>query len=165
VTAAPQNCPRCSEPLAHVELKGVGVQSCQKCKGTLLAPPRLTALMEAMSDELLKSFDPDDKLDALPDRGAGLSCPRCQRAMTSDDYCGAHLVTFDRCERCELLWIDADELGTMTLMWARMEARHTKRQAATAEMMSAMDSLIRSQRMKRVVENTLMRGGGFIIGL
>jgi Zn-finger nucleic acid-binding protein len=157
VTAAPM-CPRCSEPLAQVELKGVGVQSCQKCSGTLLAPQRLTGLMEAMSVELLESFDPDDKLDAVPAQGAALSCPRCHRAMTSDDYCGAHLVTFDRCERCELLWIDADELGTMTLMWARMEARHAKRKADSAQMMSAMDSLIRAQRIKRTVENTLMRG-------
>jgi Zn-finger nucleic acid-binding protein len=164
VTAAPSpKCPRCSEPLAHVEVKGVGVQSCQRCSGTLLAPPRLTAVMEAMSVELLKEFNPDTKLDAVPDRGTGLACPRCQRPMTSDDYCGAHLVTFDRCEPCALLWIDADELGTMTLMWARMDARHAQRQAETNQMMSAMDSLVRAQRIARVVGNTLRVGG--LLGL
>jgi Zn-finger nucleic acid-binding protein len=162
VTAAPPKCPRCSEPLAQVQLEGVGVQSCQKCGGTLLAPPRLTSVLEAMSIELLKSFDPDEKLDPVVDRGAGLQCPRCQRSMTNDDYCGAHLVYFDRCESCELLWIDADELGTMTLMWARMETRHARRQAQAAEMMSGMDSLIRSQRISRVVQNALLRGGGLL---
>jgi Zn-finger nucleic acid-binding protein len=165
VTVASPQCPRCAEPLAHVELKGVGVQSCRKCAGTLLAPPRLGAVLEAMSDEVLEAFDPETKLEPLADRGAGLSCPRCQRPMTNDDYCGARLVTFDRCEPCALLWVDADELGTMTLMWARMEARHAKRVAETGQMMSAMDALVQSQRIKRVVENTLLRGVGGLIGL
>ena len=33
------------------------------------------------------------------------------------------LVFFDRCNRCERLWFDADELGAMALMWGRMNAR------------------------------------------
>ena len=43
--------------------------------------------------------------------------------MDRDDYCAAGLVFFDRCNVCTLLWFDADELGAMALMWARMNAR------------------------------------------
>jgi hypothetical protein len=43
--------------------------------------------------------------------------------MDRDDYCGARLVFFDRCNSCALLWFDADELGAMSMMWARMNSR------------------------------------------
>jgi Zn-finger nucleic acid-binding protein len=164
VTAAPpQKCPRCSEALAQVELKGVGVQSCPKCTGTLLTQPRLATVLEAMSYELLKSFNPDAKLEALPDRGAGLDCPRCERPMTNDDYCGAHLVYFDRCESCGLLWIDADELGTMTLMWARMDARYAREHTAGEHALAQTDSVVAGVLVGRAVRRMFF-GGPFSMG-
>jgi Zn-finger nucleic acid-binding protein len=164
VTDPAPKCPRCSEPLAQVALKGVDAQSCPKCGGTSLAQLRLMAVLEAMSVELLETFNPDTKLDPVPDRGAGLPCPRCQRPMTTADYCGANLVTFDRCESCAFLWIDADELGTMTLMWARMDARRSRLNAQVEEMIDGMDSLIRSQRIKRTVQRALF-AGATLLGL
>jgi hypothetical protein len=43
-----------------------------------------------------------------------------------------------------------------------MEARHARQHAQTQEMMSGMDSLIRGQRIARVVQNALFRGGGLL---
>jgi Zn-finger nucleic acid-binding protein len=123
-TTPPGKCPRCAEELEAVKLKGVSVRSCKRCQGTLLTQPQLAPLLGEMSAELLRTFNPDAQLEAVPDKGGGLRCPRCAKVLTTDDYCSAHIVYFDRCEPCGLLWLDADELGTMTLMWARMEARH-----------------------------------------
>ena len=138
----------------------MGVQSCTKCSGTLLTQPRLATVLEAMSVEILKTFNPDAKLQPLADRGAGLSCPRCQKPMTNDDYCGAHLVYFDRCESCALLWIDADELGTMTLMWARMDARQQRERAETQRVMAEAQGFVDGLMIARRVRGVLFRGFG-----
>jgi Zn-finger nucleic acid-binding protein len=66
------------------------------------------------------------------------ACPRCAKTMDRDDYCAAHLVFFDRCNRCTLLWFDSDELGGMALMWARMNARQTHTQAMALEATSQL---------------------------
>jgi hypothetical protein len=58
--------------------------------------------------------------------------------MERDDYCAAGLVLFDRCTSCALLWFDADELGGMTLMWAKMNARIAEHRQAMASTTSGV---------------------------
>lgn len=127
------SCPSCREPLGTATLSGVTARVCGKCHGTLLAQIDMIRLLEAMSVELLKTLDPDTKLDPVGKADAAVACPVCQRTMARDDYCGAGLVHFDRCEACHLLWLGAEELGTMTMMWARMEKRLERSQRVRQE--------------------------------
>jgi Zn-finger nucleic acid-binding protein len=158
VLAPVSNCPRCGEPLRDVPVEKLSVSACAKCHGAKLTPQLLNRVLEAMSAELLKSFDPDMKIDKLNDASARLPCPSCARAMDTADYCGANTVHFDRCERCGVMWINSDELGAMTLMWARMEARQSRAHRQTEELIEGMTSLTRSKRIARVVSNVLFRG-------
>jgi hypothetical protein len=52
----------------------------------------------------------------------------------------------------------------MTLMWARMDARRSRLNAQVEEMIDGMDSLIRSQRIKRTVQRALF-AGATLLGL
>jgi Zn-finger nucleic acid-binding protein len=121
--SAPRACPRCASPLAAVEPDGVPFEACAACKGLLVPQLALAGLLEATSARLLGKYDPDAELEPTRDRGGRTDCPSCGRRMEVDDYCSANLVLFDRCPDCELLWLDPGKLGTMALMWARMEAR------------------------------------------
>jgi Zn-finger nucleic acid-binding protein len=116
-------CPRCQQPLVGASLGEVTVVVCKTCNGTLLRQLDLLRTLEGLGARLLKKFDPDAKLDAVKDANGRVDCPRCLRTMDRDDYCGAHLVFFDRCNGCALLWFDADELSAMSLMSLRMNAR------------------------------------------
>jgi Zn-finger nucleic acid-binding protein len=150
-------CPRCRSALRPVDLRGIGVHACASCNGTRLGRAQLAGVLEAMSAELLETFDPDTKLtpaSAVPDR---VACGGCGREMARDDYCGAGLALFDRCEPCGLVWVDADALGTMTLMWARMDARRYRDAAATRELLDEADALIVRTLMGRAVSRTLFR--------
>jgi len=120
---APSACPRCRQPLDRAELRKVPVEACKGCKGTLVPQLDLPRLLESLSATLSHSFDPDAEIEKLADASDHIDCPRCGRPMDRDDYCAAGLVFFDRCNRCERLWFDADELGAMALMWGRMNAR------------------------------------------
>jgi Zn-finger nucleic acid-binding protein len=128
-------CPRCGKALEPATLREVPVHACKGCQGTLLAQLDLPRTLESLSAPLLRSFDPDAKLERAKPDGSRIDCPKCKRRMERDDYCAAGLVLFDRCTPCALLWFDADELGAMTLMWAKMNARiaeHRQAMASTA---------------------------------
>jgi Zn-finger nucleic acid-binding protein len=152
---AATSCPRCALPLGSTSVRGVPVESCAKCSGSLLANPDLARMLEAVSVDLLQTFNPDAQIDACPHSEGRLSCPRCSHLFDQGDYCQAGLVTFDRCERCNVLWLGARELGTMTLMWARMEARynrsHTENQVRLHDAQEFIDGFLLAQAVSSIV--------------
>ncbi len=150
-------CPVCGQGLKTANLAGVSVRICPQCRGTLLAQIDMIRTLEAMSAEMLKGFDPDQKLDPVSAQPGAVNCPACARAMTKDNYCSAGLVFFDRCEACRLLWLGTDELGTMTLMWARMERRLERVQKATEEMLDEADTFVRHKRIGKRANLILSR--------
>ena len=145
------NCPRCQQPLGPLRHRGVELEGCKACKGTLVPMASLTPLLDATSIDLLASFDPDTQLDAVLVNDAELACPKCGRAMEVADYCGARLVSFDRCNHCNVLWVGAEELGTMTLMWARMEKRAARLKAAADELDADLSALGRKGGRKAAI--------------
>jgi len=150
-------CPVCGQGLKTANLAGVNVRICPQCRGTLLAQIDMIRTLEAMSAEMIKGFDPDQKLDPVSAQPGAINCPACARAMTKDNYCSAGLVFFDRCEACRLLWFGTDELGTMTLMWARMERRLERVQKATEEMLDESDTFVRHKRIGKRANLILSR--------
>jgi hypothetical protein len=69
--------------------------------------------------------------------------------MAREDYCAAGLAHFDRCERCGLLWLGAEDLRTMTLMWARMERRAERTQRSIDATLAEADSFVNNVLLKR----------------
>jgi Zn-finger nucleic acid-binding protein len=127
-------CPRCKQALERAEMRKVPVEACRDCKGTLVTQGNLAWLLDELSTPLLSSLDPDAKLEAAKHPSGRVDCPKCTHPMDRDDYCAAGLVFFDRCAACALLWFDADELGAMSLMWARMNARQARMKAINRAM-------------------------------
>jgi len=150
-------CPHGDGPLGGREVRGVAVEACDKCNSSLVTQTRLTPLLEALSVDLLVTFNPDAELKPLPERPGTTACPSCHKPMERSDYCGAKLVWFDRCNACALLWLASEELGVMSLMWARMEARLARIQAQNRESLSGMDILLDSAHIRRVVNNSIFR--------
>jgi Zn-finger nucleic acid-binding protein len=149
-------CPTCGQALGTAALAGgVNVRVCRPCEGTLLAQIDMFRTLEAMSVEMLKSLDPDVHLDPVANKRGTITCPSCKAAMKKDNYCGAGLVFFDRCEPCRLLWLGTEELGTMTLMWARMERRLERVHKATEEMVEHAESFARGVRISRLASRIL----------
>ena len=150
-------CPACGQVLRTTEISGVGLRVCGQCHGTLIAQVDMIRTLEAMSAELLATVDPDVKLTPTGNVDSKVSCPGCHREMARDDYCGAGLAHFDRCEACRLLWLGADELGTMTMMWARMERRLERTHKATEAALADADSFIGHVLLGRATSRILRR--------
>ncbi len=148
-------CPRCGQTLGGRAIRGVGLEACDSCNALLVKQSALMPALEALSADVLESFDPDAPLLALPDRSGQTPCPGCRAAMEKADYCGARLVFFDRCNRCALLWIGSEELGAMSLMWARMEKRIARARAQTEEHLAGMSARVDAAHLRRVVDNSM----------
>lgn len=156
------SCPRCNEPLGQQQVRGVGLEACGKCGCMLVTQTTLTPLLEALSVDLLTTFNPDAELKALPTRAEEIGCPDCRKAMEKSDYCSAKMVFFDRCNPCGLLWLAGEELGAMSLMWARMEARIARTRAQNQESLSGMDLLVDAGHLRRLVNGSIF--GAFPLG-
>jgi Zn-finger nucleic acid-binding protein len=148
-------CPRCGAALTGKRISGVDLKGCEPCASLLVEQSALMPALSALSDNILDSFDADAELQALPDRSGQSSCPGCGKAMEKVDYCGAKLVYFDRCDRCDLLWIGNEELGAMSLMWARMEKRIARTRAENENDLSGMDVLLNAASLKSAVARAL----------
>jgi Zn-finger nucleic acid-binding protein len=59
-----------------------------------------------------------------------MRCPDCHQPMEQYGYMGLAAVTIDRCDKCALLWLDADELQNMVLALAKTNYRSEKRARA-----------------------------------
>ena len=150
-------CPACRQALRTTEISGVSLRVCGQCHGTLLAQIDMIRTLEAMSAELLATVDPDVELVPAGTADARVACPACARQMARDDYCSAGVAHFDRCEPCRLLWLGADALGTMTMMWARMERRLERTQKATAAALAEADEFVGRLLLGRATRRALMR--------
>ena len=150
-------CPRCGQKLAGRALGRVGLEECSACNALLVKQSALMPALEALSADILEGFDADAKLEALPDRAGATACPGCKAAMEKADYCGAKVVFFDRCNRCALLWIGSEELGAMSLMWARMEKRIARARSQTEENLAGMSKLVNAAQLRRIVDHSLGR--------
>jgi Zn-finger nucleic acid-binding protein len=117
-------CPSCSTPLIAKKATGnVDVHTCDGCQGVAVAVPRLVSLLEAIAEPLAAVMNPDEPIEALSDGHPTRPCPKCRKRMEKFGYLGTNLVTVDRCGDDLLLWTDADELGTMALLYLRTKKR------------------------------------------
>jgi hypothetical protein len=148
-------CAWCARPLTARVIGSVDLESCDACKSLLLKQAALMPALGALSAPLLESFDADAPLQPLPDRTSAAPCPGCGKAMEKADYCAAKVVYFERCDRCELLWIGHEELGAMSLMWARMEKRIARTRTQTENDLSGMDAQLHAARLEGAVAGAL----------
>lgn len=117
------HCPRCSAELVPGEFRGLQLDMCAQCSGILLEQVRLLSLLDAMMQELREQIDLNLPLEAVPDRGVQITCPRCHGDMEHHGYMESKWVMIDSCPACQVTWLDADELGLVSLMYARSRMR------------------------------------------
>jgi Zn-finger nucleic acid-binding protein len=116
-------CPRYGEGLRDGAYKKVPGAYCTGCGGLLVGQRDLRRFLEQLARDLLESIDADTPVRPVPDAGGGLRCPRCREVMEHYGYMGTRLVLIDRCDACAAVWLDADELGRLALLFARTGLR------------------------------------------
>jgi Zn-finger nucleic acid-binding protein len=160
-TEAP-HCPRCRAALAAGASHSVNLYLCQSCRGVLLRRKSLVRLLTALGRELAGTLDPDRDIEAVPDRGAGLSCPLCRGGMDNFGYMGSKQVILDTCPACDVLWLDPRELGAAALLYARTNLRQQRARDASEARRRELSRNVDAAVLANATSSALL--GGFVLG-
>ena len=102
-------CSRCNTPLVHAMLDNHRVQFCETCRGILIERQFFADVVQSR-----RAWANGEPVTPVPPDAAELrrtmTCPKCGKAMTTDRYYGPGNVVLDRCDGCDLLWLDYGEL-------------------------------------------------------
>jgi Zn-finger nucleic acid-binding protein len=119
------SCPRCRQELVENQVDEFTVQLCVPCKGVFVPHADVVKIL----DRSWRAVSPEEAEKAAFVAPADwqaepvLPCPRCAAAMSKYGYMGLAAIQLDRCDRCQSLWLDAEELQKMVLALARTNYR------------------------------------------
>jgi|ERR1051326_4536399 Zn-finger nucleic acid-binding protein len=106
-------CPVCAIPLVHAAIAHHRILYCNQCHGTLIAMDGLGPLVSDLRARRRRG----DEIPRPPDARElqrHIECPQCHQTMDTHFYGGPGNVVIDDCPRCDLDWLDAGELRTIT---------------------------------------------------
>ena len=118
-------CPRCRQMLEANRVDEFEVRICPPCRGALLKHLDLQDILDRSwrsvpREEAEKvEFKTSDALKTEP----SFHCPDCNETMDKYGYMGMAAIPIDRCDKCALVWLDADELQNMVFALARSNYR------------------------------------------
>ena len=157
MAGASGHCPACDVELTRGDLRGVGVRVCRQCRGALVAQIDMFRLFEAMIADLLSGFDPDTLLTPIAPRAGASSCPGCASAHVARRLLRGRPGPLRSLRALPAVWLGADELGTMTLMWARMEKQIARAQKQSQQLLDDADFVLHATLLGRRAGNILFR--------
>ena len=107
---AARPCPLCAAPLAEALLDDtLRVEHCERCRG--LGMPRQTFAEAVRRLRARQSGPPIDPAPIDPTELARvLNCSTCGTSMETRRYDGPGNIVIDACSRCDVIWLDHDEL-------------------------------------------------------
>jgi len=104
-------CPVCRQALVRAVMDDrEAIEICERCKGILLARRAFAVTLRVRRRAALTPSvipDPADRRE-LHRR---IACPNCSRDMIADWYYGPGGIVIDTCPVCDMVWLDAGELG------------------------------------------------------
>jgi Zn-finger nucleic acid-binding protein len=114
-------CPRCQKPLETAQVDTIQVRLCQACRGVLLAHSDLVQILEASWRAVSEKQAEETQFRASEgwQKEMVLRCPDCGQIMEKYGYMGLGAIQIDRCDPCNLVWLDTNELQNMILALAK----------------------------------------------
>ena len=117
-------CPQCAQELKQVTYEAVAIHTCGSCGGEFIGTPELGHIVRARQErfspelrEMLAQRTPRSGVAA--DAHPALCCPGCGEPMMAFSYGGDSGVFVDRCESCDGLWLDCEELQRIQILQER----------------------------------------------
>ena len=107
-------CPQCDSGLVKMHYENVQVDYCKECKGVWLDSDEMNDVVDDLvSKDRTKNAVIDlDKLivGEVRIKENHLCCPKCAEAMTKFNYAYDSNIILDKCESCNGIWTDYNEV-------------------------------------------------------
>jgi Zn-finger nucleic acid-binding protein len=102
-------CSRCHAPLVRALLDEYQIDYCEKCRGVLVPRRSFAEIVRRR-----RAWAEGPPVTPIPPDGNEMrhkiTCPKCAALMTTDWYYGPGNIILDRCDACDLVWLDYGEL-------------------------------------------------------
>lgn len=107
------SCPVCALPLVIAYAGKTRLFNCQKCRGVLVEQAIFLPLIHYIRSKSKGPpiHPPPLRLEELKRK---VFCPRCRNPMDTHPYGGPGNIVIDNCPRCQLNWLDHNELHRIT---------------------------------------------------
>ena len=118
-------CPQCSATLEPTTYEDVLIHACNACGGEFIGGEELGHIVrtrhERFSTELKKARGERKPKFGIPieETSRSLCCPGCGEPMKVVSYGGDSGIFVDRCESCDALWLDCEELERIQVLQER----------------------------------------------
>ncbi|HVT10354.1 MAG TPA: hypothetical protein VHO67_22995 [Polyangia bacterium] len=152
---APSPCPNCRHLLVAHTVGEAPVEVCRTCVHLAVEQRFLSPLLEITARRIAGGTSAALTVKARAAVVTSSACPRCAREMTVDDYCSAGIVAFNRCDGCSLLWLSAQQLGLMSIMWADMNRKLEVVHALNEQLLRDATMFVDEVRAARAVADML----------
>jgi Mlc titration factor MtfA (ptsG expression regulator)/Zn-finger nucleic acid-binding protein len=122
-------CPRDGGTLASQNYEAdVQADVCPSCRGMWLDRGELERIQETVEHDHSGELGDIAQIAsayemARQKAGAGIPCPRCQRAMASKEYGYCSQILIDLCPHCEGVWLDRGEIQALERFFERERTR------------------------------------------
>jgi len=150
-------CRLCNGTLEEVVVAKRSIWMCRGCGSALVERTDLIPVLEVAAREIASQVSYDTEIIPIPQPGT-VPCPDCDKMMDSFGYMETNLVYPWRCYSCALVYMGADVMGTMTLLFARTNFRHDAFVSHMQEELASMDRRMSAVLMNRIREGWMMMG-------
>jgi Zn-finger nucleic acid-binding protein len=127
-------CFHCSKALEESQVDYITVRMCPPCASVLIHHPDLMQIVDQSWRAVPRETAAAETFHASaekPTTERAFHCPDCREPMEKYGYMGLNSITIDRCDGCSLVWLDANELQNMVLVYAREQYRLAERREKT----------------------------------
>lgn len=116
------NCAACKIPTIVLELEGVEIDYCTRCKGVWLDTGELELLLSEAENvqEIL------DSVTIVKTKEKALSCPICHKHLDKVEYGADDKVLLDKCPNNDGIFFDKGELSDVISLGRSEEGRVVK---------------------------------------
>jgi len=121
------DCPICLSAMKPIPYEGCPIHTCDSCGGEFVAGESLAAIVRTRHEKfpaaLLAQVQTQQPEFGVFCEARGLGCPACENPMRSMNYTGDTGVCIDRCELCNGIWLDREELEKVQVLLEQWQDR------------------------------------------
>jgi|GEM_PF-4050777 len=149
------NCPRCNVLLLAGDFKDIPVHKCNSCHGMLFPRAQLVLILKRFHPDMSFSVSLDTHVEKVENEHGLCHCPSCNQLMSNFGYMGCDQIIIDNCGKCKLIWVDALELGEMSLLYARTEKRAEHRELDSRAQINLLELLEQDAETEKTIQELI----------
>lgn len=155
-------CGRCGGVIEPEKFGDAVAGSCATCGGIAMKQGAMIPSLQVLAKAFAADMTYDKELPRTEPPTHAVACRTCSKPMTAFGYMETRICYAHRCATCWEVWIDAEQLPALLMLYARTNLRSEARRAAADHEAEGMSRRLRAQLSARLKSSAISLGVGVI---